>query len=260
MAPAGPLGMAAELSLKIYPPDGGDAVSMTVSKLSTGGMLKQRVQYIARAMPEDQVLRFRNDAEGAEEVVVDDDTTLEVQGVQSGAVITIEQVKAAPCSASQNSISKHGKLSYYHTYREDPRFSAEQSVQKGGEPVRLEASASIESDIRIVKYTWADDAKNVKVFVDAEEEPRAVKAAGDGKGSRVNPDFQEQGFRVAIQDEGRRFVLEVPKLYEKISPKDCKVRVSEGKRITVTLRKQDTEHTWYMLLEASAASRVERGR
>lgn len=246
--------MSGDLSLRIHPPDGGDLITLVVSKLCTGEALKEKLQYIAKAQAADQVLHFQNGSEGSDAVELVDESTLEVQGVRSGALITIDRLKASPDSATQDSISKRGKLSYYHTYREDPRFTTEMSVQSGGTPVRLDTEARIDDAVRIDKYTWADDGKNVKIFVDADAEPRAVQAAGDGKKGRVDAVFQEQGFAMIVKDEGRRFALEVPKLYNTISPKDCKVRVSEGKRITVSLRKADTEHLWFTLLEASQAS------
>lgn len=227
---------------------------MAVSKLCTGEELKEKLRYIAKAQAGDQVVHFQNSSEGADVVQLVDEGTLEVQGVQSGALITIDRLKAVAESATQDSIHKRGKLSYYHTYREDPRFSSDMSVQSGGEPVKLDAEAKVVDAIRIDKYTWADDAKNVKIFVEAEAEPRAVQAAGDGKGGKVDGVFQEQGFALIVKDEGRKFVLEVPKLYSAINPKECKVRVGEGKKITVTLRKADTENSWFTLLEASQAS------
>mmetsp|Transcript_33005 Transcript_33005/g.76748 ORF Transcript_33005/g.76748 Transcript_33005/m.76748 type:complete len:255 (-) Transcript_33005:93-857(-) len=245
--------MCEQLNLKMQPPDGADIVTVTLSKFCTPAALKEKVQYIAKALPEDQLLRFRNE-DGRDMVELVDEGTLDVQGVRSGALVTIEQVKAAPASASQSSLSRHGRLSYYHSYREDPRFSSEQSVQGGGVPVMLEEGGQIDNAIRIDKFTWADDAKNVKIFVEAESEPRAIQAAGDGKGGRVSATFQESGFCLLVTDEGRRFVLEVPKLYNSINPQECKFRVSEGKRITVTLRKANTTHSWFTLLEASQAS------
>mmetsp|Transcript_73958 Transcript_73958/g.165536 ORF Transcript_73958/g.165536 Transcript_73958/m.165536 type:complete len:254 (-) Transcript_73958:96-857(-) len=246
--------MAGDLSLRIHPPDGGDLVPMTVSKLCTGEALKEKLRYIAKAQVEDQAVHFQNSSEGSEAVELVDETTLEVQGVRSGALITIDRLKAAPDSATQDSIYKRGKLSYYHTYREDPRFSSDMSVQGGGQPVKLDAEAKIDDAIRIDNWTWADDGKNVKIFVEADAEPRAVQAAGDGKNGRVDSVFREQGFAVMIKDGERRFALEVPKLYAAINPKECKVRVSEGKRVTVSLRKENTEDAWFMLLEASQAS------
>jgi len=246
--------MSGRLGLRVHPPDGGALVSVVVSKLCTGEALKEKLQYIAKALPEDQVLHFQNSSEGASAVELLDESTLEVQGVQSGALITIDRTKAAPDSASQESISKHGKLSYYHTYREDPRFTTEMTVQGGGPPVKLQTDAKIVDAIRIDKYTWADDAKNVKIFIEADAEPRAVKAAGDGTGGKVDTVFQELSFVLLINAEGRKFKLEVPKLYNAINPKECKFRVSEGKRITVTLRKADTMNSWFTLLEASRTS------
>mmetsp|Transcript_73915 Transcript_73915/g.228379 ORF Transcript_73915/g.228379 Transcript_73915/m.228379 type:complete len:254 (+) Transcript_73915:65-826(+) len=252
--------MSGELSLRVHPPEGGALITMGVSKLCTGEALKEKLRYIAKAQPQDQVVHFQNGGESASAVELVDESTLEVQGVESGALITIDRVKAAPESASQDSLYKHGKLSYYHTYREDPRFTSDMSVQGGGEPVKLDGSGTIADAVRIDKYTWADDAKNVKIFVEAEAEPRAVKSAGDGKGGKVDAVFQENGFALKITDEGRKFVLEVPKLYSAINPKECKVRVSDGKRITVTLRKADTTHSWFTLLEASQASILNNAR
>lgn len=244
------------LGLKVIPPDGGPAVPMSVDKVCTGLMLKERVQYITKALPEDQSLFFQA-VSAAEQIQVDDDTTLEVQGVRDGAEITVSRARTAPASSSGYSIARHGRLSYYHSHRTDPRFDSGQDVQAGGQPVRLEVSGGIANVVRIDKYTWADDGKAVKVFIEAEQDPRALKAAGDGRSGKVDATFQEGAFRLTVTDETRTFVLNVPKLHREIAPQECKVRVSEGKRITVTLKKREPEWTWFALAEACRANAPE---
>merc|ERR1712060_66265 len=186
-------------------------------------------------------------------IEIDDNTTLEVQGVLNGAVITIEQLKVAPDSASKDSIEKHGRLSYYH--KADPRFASEHSVQVGGDPVALGSASRVDNIVGIERYTWADDGKSVKVFIDVAEEPRVLAAAGDGKQGNMDVSFQESGFCLTVLEEGgRKFILNVPKLNMEIIPGQSKFRVSAGKRITLTLKKDNEFHHWFSLLKTSQSN------
>lgn len=247
--------MDTQLNLKVAPPDGGAAVVVLVDKICTGTALKERVQYIAKAAPQDQILYFENGqgSSVSSRIEIEDNTTLEVQGVESGALITIEQLKAAPESASKDSIEKHGRLSYYH--RADPRFASEHSVQVGGDPVSLGSASRIDNIVGIERYTWADDGKSVKVFIDVAEEPRVLAAAGDGKRGNVDVSFQEAGFCLTVAEEGgRKFILNVPKLSMEIIPGQSKFRVSAGKRITLTLKKVNEFHHWFTLLKTGQST------
>merc|ERR1712032_1652579 len=119
-------------------------------------------------------------------------------------------------------------------------------IASGGEPQKLDDKEA-DNDVRITKYTWANDGKNIKVFIEAAEEPRAVEAAWLRNHSNVKIDFTDSGFSMMVPDEGRSFVLNIPNLHKEIVPRESKVRVSQGKKITVSCRKADENDKWFML-------------
>ena len=54
----------------------------------------------------------------------------------------------------------------------------------------------------------------------------------------IDVKFTEYACVITIVDEdGTKHILTLSKLYAKITPDDCKWRFSEGKRISVTLKK-----------------------
>jgi len=244
------VGMAAKLRLSVLPPNGGNPVAVQVDKLSSGRALKEQLFYITKASP-DQLFQFRNSADG-ELTELRDVGTLEVQGVSDGATISAQRTgddgdAEKDAKAFQDSISRHGRLSYFHTNRK----GEPERIAEGGVPVKL-ATVEVDSVVRISNFTWADDGKNVKVYVEADQEPRAVNAAKDGKGGQVRHEFDPSSFTLTVVDDGRSFELRVPNLYREITPRECKCRVSEGKRITVTLRKTDEDHMWFSLTKGTA--------
>merc|ERR1711865_160244 len=147
--------------------------------------------------------------------------------------------------------SRHGRLSYFHTNRR----GEPECIAPGGEPVKL-GETTVDTVIRIAQFTWADDGKNVKVFVEAEHEPRAVQAAGDGKGNKIRVSFAEHSFCLEVAEGERQFRLQIPNLCMPLVPSESRCRVSEGKRITVVLRKEDVDHKWFALTKSTAVEKV----
>merc|ERR1712039_33158 len=89
----------------------------------------------------------------------------------------------------------------------------------------------------ITNYMWVDDSRReVKIYVEASEEPMAVAAAGNPRDALIQTEFKEQGFKVAVLGERATHVLAIDALEHAIVPAECKARVSTGKRITITLR------------------------
>eukprot|EP00747_Dinoflagellata_sp_TGD_P221281 gnl/TRDRNA2_/TRDRNA2_93133_c1_seq1.p1 gnl/TRDRNA2_/TRDRNA2_93133_c1~~gnl/TRDRNA2_/TRDRNA2_93133_c1_seq1.p1 ORF type:complete len:135 (-),score=38.12 gnl/TRDRNA2_/TRDRNA2_93133_c1_seq1:154-525(-) len=118
------------------------------------------------------------------------------------------------------------------------------------EPEALEGTAAVQ----IQKWSWADDGKSAKVYIDAEQEPRPLAAAASGK---IEVDFQEKSFQLRIIDGTQKFQLAVPYLYMPIVPEKSSFRLGgEGKRITVSLRKVESEHTWFMLQDLTKAKKA----
>lgn len=228
-----------------------------VDKECTGAAFKHRLQYITQMGPDDQLLYFQNDHATDSKVLLDDEMTMEAHGVKDGALITVRRKvlnwKFGEGQGSKQHIARHGRLSYYHANRHDPDLPEDLKIALGGEPVRLQTAeeAHIEPEAekvgRIEKFSWANDGKSLKVFIDAAENPRTL-AAASAKGAKVDLQCEQRGFRMTVEGVGgEKFELNVPNLYMDIAPRLSKVRVSEGKKITVSLRKVDEEHDWYML-------------
>eukprot|EP00439_Symbiodinium_sp_Y106_P034419 s6750_g4.t1 len=117
-------------------------------------------------------------------------------------------------------------------------------------PKRADAAGDVQevSAVSIEKYSWTDEGSAVKVYVSESSSPAAVAAAGDGRRpDALQADFQTRSFLLTVTGaDGSKFELRVRGLIEDIIPDRCKVRVSQGKRITITLAKKDYK-TWSVL-------------
>lgn len=103
--------------------------------------------------------------------------------------------------------------------------------------------------VLIQKYSWVDEKAAVKVYINETSNEAAIAAAGDGKCSEVEADFKPRSFTITIKGGDRQcFVLTLRGLHHDVVPEQCKVRVSAGKRITVTLVKR-VERPWRELSE-----------
>ncbi|CAJ1365454.1 unnamed protein product [Effrenium voratum] len=94
-----------------------------------------------------------------------------------------------------------------------------------------------EAIVPIDKYSWTDEGAVVKVYVNESANPAAIAAAGDGRGSALQVDFQARGFVLTV-GQSPAFQLRVRGLLQEVLPESCKVRLSAGKRITVSLAKK----------------------
>jgi len=254
-----PRGSMASSSVRIEPPadEGLEALTLTVAGDCTIEDLKRKIsQHYAKFAPDEQLLYSRSGPEGGK-VLLQDDALV---AAQDGAALVLKrkvlnwEIKKA---TKTESVERHGRLSYYHTDRAGDVVPPELRVAAGGAPVMLEMKEA-DKAVHIENFTWANDGASVKVFIDADHEPRAVVGAGDGKSDRLRLEFPEAyGFRLTIvepeEDDGfgivggRTYVLNVRDLYKEILPDKCKIRVSTGKRITITLKKLDDRHNWYTL-------------
>jgi len=242
--------MAEQLHLQVRgPEDGTELKILTIERSSTGAGVKQQVQYLFLVNPDEQLLYFANRPED-KLVLLDDVESLAAQGVANDAQITVKrklQNWTLPEGlASKENIERHGRLSYYHANRHDPDVPEELRIASGGEPVKL-STAEIDNVIMITQYTWADDGKSVKVYIDAQQEPRVVAAAWTDGQVNAEIDFQPRSFCLKVPDKTREFVLNIPKLYKEIVPSSSKIRVGQGKKITISLKKVEEGHEWFML-------------
>lgn len=273
--------VASQLRLSIEPPDeGAPLLSLSVESRCTGAALKELVsRHLAKTPPEEQLLYFRSPTG---KVLLDDERLLVEQGVEDGAQVLVRRrFLSGASSAAPEAVARRGRLSYYNTSRSSHLVVPEElRVVSGGEPVLLERRPA-NTEVQIERFTWANDGHSVKVFIDVAEEPRALRAAGDGRPSRVSLEFPEPyGFRLVVRAPeaapeaaleaapeeapaeaqegqaasghrgGSTFVLSVSNLYKELLPGQCKVRMREGERITVSLRKLDAAHAWFTLCKA----------
>eukprot|EP00405_Crypthecodinium_cohnii_P020020 CAMPEP_0206476986 /NCGR_PEP_ID=MMETSP0324_2-20121206/35070_1 /ASSEMBLY_ACC=CAM_ASM_000836 /TAXON_ID=2866 /ORGANISM="Crypthecodinium cohnii, Strain Seligo" /LENGTH=260 /DNA_ID=CAMNT_0053952777 /DNA_START=149 /DNA_END=926 /DNA_ORIENTATION=+ len=186
----------------------------------------------------------------AAKLVLDDAKTLEEQGVEDEAMITVraaEQYAASPESSFlRQSIAKNGTSSYYYAHANEKALPAEHRYVYGGEPAKLESSeAAVEAErpaIAIKTYSWSDEGDFVCIYISAEGEPKALEAARDGKNDEVSVTFETKSLQLLIEDASSssslRFALNLRSLENEILPEESKYRVSSGKRITLKLKKR----------------------
>ncbi|CAE8603807.1 unnamed protein product [Polarella glacialis] len=95
----------------------------------------------------------------------------------------------------------------------------------------------------IQKYSWADEGDCVKVYVSEAANPAVLAAAGDGKQGQLQTDFQARSFSINVTslEGGASFELCCRGLVHEVIPEKCKVRVSQGKRISVSLAKKEAQ-------------------
>ncbi|CAJ1414342.1 unnamed protein product [Effrenium voratum] len=102
----------------------------------------------------------------------------------------------------------------------------------------LEGEGPAAAIVPIDKYSWTDEGAVVKVYVNESANPAAIAAAGDGRGSALQVEFQARGFVLTV-GQSPAFQLRVRGLLQEVLPESCKVRLSAGKRITVSLAKKE---------------------
>eukprot|EP00434_Breviolum_minutum_P009105 symbB.v1.2.008020.t1/scaffold498.1/size458234/12 len=80
----------------------------------------------------------------------------------------------------------------------------------------------------------------IKVYIIESSNAAAIAAAGDGSQSRLQVDFQQRSFTLTVRpQDGASFQLRLLGLLHQVVPEKCKVRLSPGKRITLSLAKKD---------------------
>mmetsp|Transcript_59219 Transcript_59219/g.152355 ORF Transcript_59219/g.152355 Transcript_59219/m.152355 type:complete len:261 (-) Transcript_59219:251-1033(-) len=255
----------ASITVRVEPPaeETLEPLTLAVAGTCTVADVKQKIsQHYPKFTPDEQLLYLRKADESVSEVLLQDDALLASAGVGDEAVVRLKRKVLNwefAKGTKTESVARRGRLSYYHTDRAGDTVPEELRVASGGEPVRLESETrEVDRAVRIKEFTWADDGASVKVFIDVDQETRAVVGAGDGKQDRLRLEFPEAyAFRLVIcepeEDDGfglsggKTYVLDVSHLFKEILPDKCKVRVSQGKRITVTLKKLDANTRWFTL-------------
>ena len=157
------------------------------------------------------------------------------------------------------SITKKGQNSYYYAHNYDGQNFNSENAKKfygngliyGGEPqlVEKKESAVTEKEEKqrveaIKKYSWLDEDAKVKVYIDLQQFPTAITK------DMVEVAFDEWRVDVTVVDaDGTKHLLTLNKLTEKIEIDKSTWRFSEGKRISLTLKKW-LETSWKTLIKA----------
>jgi len=251
---------AQSLRLTLVPPKGGSHLEFAVDSSATGKELKLRVQELVGIDPESQLLFFQNGCRNAAKVTLDDSSTLDVQGIEDAATVTVRvnQASVQPeASVLRQSIAKNGGSSYYYAHANEKELPLEHRYVYGGAPAKLiDAEATGEdagqlaatSARTIDRYSWADEGAFVCIYISAEAEQDAVQAARDGQGGEVKAEFGPKSVELRINDTSKEFALILRNLEDEIIPEDSKHRVSSGKRVTLKLKKKRIEK-WMRLVK-----------
>jgi len=253
----------------------------------TGEKLKRRIEKACGVPPDDMELFCKNNDEDAKQKWLNEESTLEAMEVADGAVITVgvhgmkgsddpvdldpETGEPVPGDHVQDSINRKGDASYYHAHGRKSELTEEQRIVSGGAPQMLaqgegqalpttepvpytvamfdETGEESERPRRAMKnYAWGDEKEFVKIYISKEGEPEALTDAGDGKNGQVEVKWLPKALRLKIHGAQLDHVFLVDKIYYEIVPEECKWRVSENKRITLSLKKKEN-FTWLKLIK-----------
>lgn len=268
----------------IVPAGGGTCqeVELKASRKDTCAKLKKDLEKAFNIPVDDMEIFFQNAEEGSRQKWLRDDVVLEAEDVRDGAILTVGVHGVAggghqnhvededlPEDAVQNSIAVKGETSYYFAHSRKADVPEEHRIVSGGEPqklcetealkepmssmrkIRAEEEGLLRPERAILNYAWGDEKEVVKIYVSADGEPLALAAAKDGKSDEVEVSWRSRAATLRIHAEKLDWVLDLDRLYYEIVPEECKFRVSENKRITLTLKKKEA-YAWLKLLKPDA--------
>lgn len=271
----------------IVPKGGGSGecreFEVTADPKDTGEKLKKKIEKLCCIPAEDLELFAKNsDKEDEKSKWIYEDADLKTQEVRDGAVISVgvhgmkggdiepdPDTGEVPTDAVGTSIAAKGDASYYHAHRQHCDVPEEVRIVSGGPPQKLsetdaplpepkslkqqleideEGEESKRPQKQIHAYSWGDEKEFIKIYVSFDMEPDAVGAAADGKGGQVEVKWLPKYLKMKIHGEKYDYVLELERIYYEIIPEECKFRVSQNKRVTLSLKKKE-KFTWLKLLK-----------
>mmetsp|Transcript_87186 Transcript_87186/g.255185 ORF Transcript_87186/g.255185 Transcript_87186/m.255185 type:complete len:287 (-) Transcript_87186:322-1182(-) len=258
---------------------------ITADPKETGEKVKKKIEKVCGVPADDLELFFKNeDVQDAKQKWMSEETSLKEQDVHDGAVITVgvhgmkgvealmpdPETGEVPGDAVSASIASRGDSSYYHAHARNASLPEEHRIVSGGEPEKLSGDFAkpieehktvkqqiAESEGRkdasrperpIRNYSWGDEKQNVKIYISKDNEPEVIAAAEDGKDGKVEVQWGPKFLKLKVKAERHDWVLELDKIYYEIIPEECSHRVSQNKRISLTLRKKEN-FTWLKLLK-----------
>jgi hypothetical protein len=152
-----------------------------------------------------------------------------------------------------NSVETYGTNSYYYAHARSKEFVVPENAKvvegpgiiTGGAPVRISVGEPIQPSIvmrKIEKYSWCDDGKSVRIYVD---DPSILSHLNL---STISITFDDQALSLEVMQSGSvKHVLAFEKLEEEIDRQASTFVLKEGKRVTITLAKKDADKKWYSL-------------
>lgn len=243
--------------MRIIPPGSMGPVTLEAKADETGAMLKLKVEEAVGIPHKEQHLQFQNGSRNAAKATLDDDSTLEAQGIQDAAVVTVKHVDQQVLpedSVLRQSISKNGGSSYYYAHANEKELPHEHRYVYGGAPAKLADADVVDATtkpekptVAITKYSWADEGDFVCIYVMHEDETDAIAAAKDGKNGEVTVNFEAKLAELTIHGESRDYSLVFRSLENEIVPEESKHRVSAGKKVMLKFRKK-RQVTWTRLV------------
>lgn len=263
----------------IVPSGGGHCkeLELTADLQDNGMEIKKKIEKACNIPVDDMEIFVKNPSEGSAQKWLRDDATLQGENIEDSAVLTVGvhgtggghsyDEEDLPDTAVENSIAAKGENSYYFAHSRKADVPEEHRIVSGGspkklgegealpEPVAAKKQLDMDQDARperaILNYAWGDEKEVVKIYVSADAEPQAIEAAGDGKEEQLKVLFSQKACELRIHAGKLDWVLDLAPLYYEIAPEECKFRVSQSKRITITLKKKES-YAWLKLLKPDA--------
>ena len=159
----------------------------------------------------------------------------------------MEELREENKSALQGSIKEYGTNSYYYAHAprdfdvgKGKRWEGS-GIIHGGEPIPVvpsgpaKAKEAKKPEIKkITKYSWIDEKKKVKIYIDLTQDLFKNKVITE---NMIDFKVDETSLNIVVVDEDSNcYEFQVKKLYDKVEPEKCKVQVTKDK-IKVILQK-----------------------
>ena len=157
-------------------------------------------------------------------------------------------------SKLRDSIKTYGSNSYYYAHSRKIEIPSDairvegEGIVTGGTPVLLKlgevnssASLSTAPSKRLTAYSWADSGDSVKIYIEDQDWLNAAGSSADA----VTSEFESKALSLKLASIHQYFSIE--NLDDEIDPINSFVRLSPGKRLTITLKKKKENKTWYSL-------------
>jgi hypothetical protein len=154
-------------------------------------------------------------------------------------------------SALRANQQNKGQNSYYYAHTRAYEVPADAKVVEGpglitgGPPVKLEsvdAAVAVSTVVQPIRnYAWSEDDAAVKVSVDGDDGAVATE-------ENTTCDFQADSVVCTVKLGNKELQLKIA-LKKSVDPEKCKLRISKGKGIRLTLTKAE-KGKWYDLCKS----------